>query len=63
MIFFILFTLIQFVLGDRCTDDEFECRNGNCVTAGVVCDTVDDCRDGSDESSDTCGECHIMPLS
>ena len=53
---------MQFVLGDRCTDDEFECRNGNCVTAGVICDNVDDCRDGSDESSDICGEFNIVSL-
>ena len=37
----------------RCRNDEFVCRNGNCVTAGVICDSVDDCVDDSNKSSDT----------
>ena len=33
----------------NCTEDEFQCNNGNCVLSKWRCDGDDDCRDGSDE--------------
>uniref|UniRef100_A0A6Q2X811 EGF-like domain-containing protein n=1 Tax=Esox lucius TaxID=8010 RepID=A0A6Q2X811_ESOLU len=36
---------------NQCTDSEFRCSNGQCVSASFVCDEDSDCDDGSDESS------------
>uniref|UniRef100_A0A8C4IRR0 Low density lipoprotein receptor a n=1 Tax=Dicentrarchus labrax TaxID=13489 RepID=A0A8C4IRR0_DICLA len=35
----------------QCTDNEFRCRNGQCVSSSFVCDDEADCDDGSDEAS------------
>ncbi|KAH0628621.1 hypothetical protein JD844_009980 [Phrynosoma platyrhinos] len=32
-----------------CADNEFQCKNGNCITLEFVCDEDHDCEDGSDE--------------
>ena len=32
-----------------CDDSEFQCNNGNCITASWECDDYDDCGDNSDE--------------
>ncbi|KAJ6657655.1 hypothetical protein lerEdw1_002156 [Lerista edwardsae] len=40
-----------------CSEKEFQCRNGNCVSLSFVCDEDRDCEDGSDEekcSAPTC---------
>ena len=58
-----MITQLFSILGASCTDDEFTCRNGNCVTTGVVCDNIDNCGDGTDESSDTCGEFLVVWVS
>lgn len=34
-----------------CTQSEFRCRNGQCVSSSFVCDDEADCDDGSDEKS------------
>lgn len=42
----------------NCTDDEFQCSNGQCIAVSFVCDKDKDCSDGSDETScptATCG--------
>uniref|UniRef100_A0A674DT54 Low-density lipoprotein receptor-like n=1 Tax=Salmo trutta TaxID=8032 RepID=A0A674DT54_SALTR len=42
----------------NCTDDEFQCSNGQCIAVSFVCDKDKDCSDGSDETSCptvTCG--------
>ena len=36
-----------------CDDSEFQCNNGNCITASWECDDYDDCGDNSDEQD--CG--------
>ena len=36
-----------------CDDSEFQCNNGNCITASWECDDYDDCGDNSDEQN--CG--------
>ncbi|XP_037106112.1 low-density lipoprotein receptor [Syngnathus acus] len=35
----------------QCTDKQFRCTSGQCISTGFVCDHVDDCPDGSDEAS------------
>ncbi|XP_074835574.1 low-density lipoprotein receptor [Carettochelys insculpta] len=35
----------------RCADDQFQCRNGQCVSLAFVCDEDHDCEDGSDEAA------------
>lgn len=32
-----------------CTDDEFKCSNGHCISQHLVCDNVNDCGDNFDE--------------
>ena len=36
-------------VAEGCTESEFECDNGNCITASWECDTNNDCGDNSDE--------------
>lgn len=38
-----------------CSDDEFECNNGQCIPLDKVCDENRDCSDSSDEGG-LCGE-------
>ncbi|XP_071551762.1 uncharacterized protein [Panulirus ornatus] len=40
--------------GEECERDQWRCSNGRCVGFGYLCDTVDDCHDGSDEERDMC---------
>ncbi|KAL4221447.1 hypothetical protein ACF0H5_019704 [Mactra antiquata] len=42
-------TTHTFSIGGRCTKDEFECDDGKCLHASLVCDFVPHCRDHSDE--------------
>jgi len=46
--------------GDRClpecSEDEFQCSNGQCVQQRQVCNSVDNCVDGSDEVE--CAQCY-----
>lgn len=32
-----------------CPDGEFSCTSGECLSAQLVCDFKEDCKDGSDE--------------
>lgn len=34
---------------DRCTDDQFTCKNSDCIPVRLRCNGNKDCRDGSDE--------------
>ncbi|XP_072941394.1 modular serine protease-like [Epargyreus clarus] len=38
-----------------CLDDEFQCQDGDCISANMTCDGIIDCLDASDESSALCG--------
>ncbi|XP_069812693.1 low-density lipoprotein receptor-related protein 1B-like, partial [Dendropsophus ebraccatus] len=40
-----------------CNSSSFICKNGKCVPEGVLCDTTDDCGDGSDERGCHLNEC------
>lgn len=35
----------------QCEDSEFRCANGQCISKSFVCDSDNDCSDGSDEAS------------
>lgn len=40
----------------NCTMDQFSCNGGSkCIPNTKKCDGVQDCQDGSDESSSFCG--------
>lgn len=41
-------------LENNCTSDEFACINGECIHKLAVCDQVEDCKYGEDESSKLC---------
>lgn len=40
--------------GVACSNDEFECKSGECVPVRFLCDSFADCTDGSDESPEKC---------
>ena len=42
-----------------CSPWEFKCDNGMCITKTSVCDTVNDCRDGSDEKEEKCSKLQL----
>ena len=47
---------------NNCTDGQFICRNGRCVSMMAKCDSDNDCKDGSDEDPRLCAE-HTCPAS
>ncbi|XP_060648037.1 modular serine protease-like isoform X1 [Drosophila nasuta] len=50
MIIFSVASQIQ----NGCSEDQFKCRNGDCIPATLMCDLKNDCMDGSDESFAAC---------
>ena len=40
----------------ECTDQEFECNSGQCISAVKRCDGINDCFDGFDEAEELCGK-------
>ena len=47
-------TVILYFLSTVCTEDQYDCENGNCISSNLVCNGKDDCKDGSDETN--CGK-------
>ncbi|KAG7177113.1 Neurotrypsin-like 1, partial [Homarus americanus] len=41
-------------VGDECSREQWQCSNGRCIGLPYLCDTVDDCHDGSDEERGMC---------
>lgn len=39
------------MISSACRNDEFTCDNGSCISPSSICDTSDDCGDGSDEAN------------
>lgn len=57
-----IFFNVLFILDyPKCTENQFECRNGHCIRQDYVCDFDDDCRDGSDEDNCTSKPC-VLPF-
>ena len=44
----------------QCKDDEFQCRNGQCIEASQQCDITPDCVDGSDEELCSKYDCFVL---
>ena len=57
--------IYKFYLGcpskaSRCTEDEFKCRNNECIKKTWVCDGDNDCNDKSDEILALCGKSLVI---
>lgn len=42
---------LMFPIGVRCSETQFRCGDGGCISFSLLCDFVAHCVDGSDESS------------
>lgn len=51
---FILNLLAFTRLGFKCSDDQFTCKNGECVKKNLLCDGDFACKDHSDEENCEC---------
>ena len=45
---------------NTCPSNMFECDDGECVLLVHVCNGQEDCRNGTDERTDVCGEKHLL---
>lgn len=42
-----------------CRGDEFQCREGTCISLDKKCDGEIDCKGGEDEAAEYCSEYHL----
>lgn len=57
--------LLSYITGcksDRCSSNQFQCKNTLCVNVYSKCDGWDDCGDNSDEDPKMCGKCCIRAI-
>lgn len=50
--------IYYFITTEVCTENQFQCSNGDCINAEFVCDKFRDCADASDEHD--CGKIFIL---
>ena len=55
LIFALVVVICTAHLVQGCGENQFRCANGGCIGASYKCDGDEDCQDGSDETSETCG--------
>nr|ATU83018.1 secreted hypothetical protein [Pristhesancus plagipennis] len=44
----------------QCPEDEYECRNGQCIASFAVCDGEANCSDGTDETQAVCTKLNLQ---
>ena len=47
--FLVLFIFLQKTTEEKCSSNQFMCKNKKCILADWRCDGDDDCKDNSDE--------------
>ncbi|XP_062123809.1 modular serine protease-like [Drosophila sulfurigaster albostrigata] len=52
----LLLQIVASQIQNGCSEDQFKCRNGDCIAATSMCDLKKDCQDYSDESFEACHE-------
>jgi len=50
------FIVLSYIGNVTCSAHEFRCKSGRCVPQSAICDTDNDCHDGSDETFELCGK-------
>ena len=45
----------------RCQDNQFQCKNKQCIPVSWHCDGMKDCSDGSDEEAESCAQKTCLP--
>ncbi|KAK2193431.1 hypothetical protein NP493_13g11016 [Ridgeia piscesae] len=62
------FIVLSYIGNVTCSAHEFRCKSGRCVPQSAICDTDNDCHDGSDETFELCASrppngCHADEFS
>ena len=51
---FHLFALFVISIAAPCEEGHFDCKNGACIKDDLLCNSMDNCGNGADESLDLC---------